>query len=77
MRMTKGLTLRRTARRINRLNGASALIVSGDATASPPVPGALLILQLRSIQPVWDIAELYSALYQYPVETGCPGGFLE
>src|SRR6516165_9859382 len=29
MRMTMGLTLRRTARRINRLNGARMLILSG------------------------------------------------
>src|SRR5215472_11148247 len=44
MRMTMGLTLRRTARRINRLNGARMLILSGYA--APPdsrlrLPGAL------------------------------------
>ena len=34
MRITMGLTLRRTARRINRLNGASRLILS--AYVAPP-----------------------------------------
>ncbi len=38
--MTMGLTLRRTARRINRLNGASTLILSGYPHSHPRVPGA-------------------------------------
>src|SRR5215472_2492421 len=36
MRMTMGLTLRRTARRINRLNGARMLILSGYAAQQTP-----------------------------------------
>ena len=44
--MTMGLTLRRTARRINRLNGASTLILSGYAAPpAPRVPGALAVAQ--------------------------------
>jgi hypothetical protein len=56
--MTMGLTLRRTARRINRLNGARMLILSGYA-AQPhsQTPNFLALSKISRISsnPAWTV----------------------